>query len=188
MKKQIKYIILHHTAVSHETQPAQFYAVNRYHKNKNWGTKENPWYQKKPSKLGYYTGYNYFIGTNGCLTQIREIGEETMAVIGHNLDSIHICLAGDFNHRYPTRKQENTLVKCLTDLKQIYPTAKIKLHREMQKNRTCPGILIDKMYLEDSILDRLDIDDRNKQIQIQKLHKLLDSLRELLHNLMLKLR
>lgn len=176
-KQPIKFLCIHHTSVSYETQPAQFYAVNRYHKER-WGMK---------SKLGYYTGYNYFIGTNGCLTQTREVGEETMAVIGHNFDSIHICLAGNFNVDYPVDEQKKTLVDFITDTLDEYPDIEIKLHKEMQENRTCPGLWFDRRYLQNNILNRIDREDKNKADKIKELSGILDRLRELLLNLLTKI-
>lgn len=54
------------------------------------------------SSLGYYGGYNFYIDKDGGLTQFRAIGEETMAQVGHNFDTVSICLAGNFNHGVDT--------------------------------------------------------------------------------------
>lgn len=48
------------------------------------------------SRLNRYGGYNLFIDRKGILTQFRVIGEETAAQRGFNLDTISICLAGNF--------------------------------------------------------------------------------------------
>lgn len=48
------------------------------------------------SSLGYWGGYNFYIEKLGKIIQFRAIGEETAAQLGHNKDSVSICLAGNF--------------------------------------------------------------------------------------------
>ena len=171
------FLIIHHSAVSREDQKAQFYAVGRYHQEK-WNMK---------STLGYYHGYNWFMGTNGAITQTRAIGEETMAVIGHNKDSIHICVAGDFDYELPTQTQALELANFIQETKDIYPDIEVKFHRDLAENRNCPGILFTKKYYNTNILNKtmtIDIDDVNKNIEIQSLQKQLDGARELIKQLL----
>jgi len=133
-----KYLAIHHTAVSHNVAPSQFYAVNRYHKQK-FGVK---------SQLGYYVGYNYYIGKGGEMTQTRKHHEEATAIIGHNCtgttdcDTISVCLAGNFNVEYPTQKQIEKVSSLYKILKKHYPDIKVVGHRDLQEDRTCPGQLI----------------------------------------------
>ena len=138
----IKYLAVHHTAVSHKLAPAQFDAVNRYHRQK-WG---------KKSSLGYYVGYHYYLGKGGELTQTRKHHEESVAIIGHNCDTpsrcdtISVCLAGDFNQEYPTEQQVNRLQGLYLILQKHYPGLKVVGHRDLQEERTCPGALINKDF------------------------------------------
>lgn len=176
----MKYIAIHHTAVGRGIQSAQFYAVNRYHKQK-WNMK---------SELGWYTGYNYFIGTNGAVTQTRKIGEETVAIEGHNKDTIHVCLAGNFNYEYPNNAQEDSLVELINKIKHSYPNAELKLHRELDNNRTCAGQRITRSYLNSLFakLRKVDEVDKEKKEEILRLKSQFDKLREILNNLLEQLR
>jgi len=175
---KIKYLAIHHTAVSRELQNAQFYAVNRYHKEK-WGMK---------SELGWYTGYNYFIGTNGATTQTRNVGEETVAIKGHNFDTIHVCLAGDFNIELPTITQAYELYEFINQMKEDYPNIEVKLHKDLDTNRSCAGNLFTKTYLKKVILGGVTFDyddsDREKGLEITRLKRSLDESRELVKQLL----
>lgn len=69
-----------------------------------------------PSKLnGSFIGYNIVIYPNGEYKQYRYIGEETAAQKGHNLDTISVCLAGNFSHGadIPTLSQVASLKKIM---------------------------------------------------------------------------
>ena len=139
--KKIKYICIHHSNV--QTKTSQLKAIDNYHKEK-FGMK---------SKLGYWVGYHMHISPDGTKTQTRMMDEESAAVIGHNSDSIHIELDGDFNYNLPTKKQEEALTELLESMLRFYPDAKVVLHREIQKNRTCPGHLFTRFFLETQILN-----------------------------------
>jgi hypothetical protein len=128
-----KYLIIHHSAVSQKDQPIQLYAINRYHKEQF----------DMISSLGFYIGYHYVIDCDGTLTQTRKENEESAAVIGHNTDSVHICLAGNFDIEVPNLKQLNTLKTILDTHKEL----EVKFHREMQVNRTCPGKFLTHEWL-----------------------------------------
>lgn len=168
-----KYLILHHTAVSHETQPAQFWAVNSYHKDK-WGMK---------STLGYYHGYTHFMGTNGVITQTRRLDEEGIHTKGYNKSGhIGLCIAGNFSQELPTEKQLASLKKFIAD----NPDYEIKLHNELG-GTTCPGNMFTKNYLNNVVLglqDSLSLEDHEKQKLIIQYQGLLDKLREILMNLL----
>ncbi len=127
----IAFLILHHSAVSYKKNPDQWLANNKYHEQK--------WHLK--SSLGYYLGYNYEISMAGILRQARSEGEETVAVVGHNYDSISVCMDGEFDTELPTPEQVASLTKLLLELKGRYPNAKIAYHRQFA-NKTCPGKLI----------------------------------------------
>lgn len=74
------------------------------------------------SSLGHYGGYSFFIDKNGYITQFRAIGEETAAQIGHNFDTVSICIAGNFVKKngvpidIPTEAQKRTTCKLLSAL------------------------------------------------------------------------
>jgi len=165
----MKYVAIHHTAVSNNTQPLQLWAVNRYHQGK-WNMK---------SSRGWYVGYNYFVERGGVLTLTRSIGEETIANKGHNCDipercdTISICMAGDFNKELPTKEQQQTVKKLIKTLTDTYQDIEIKGHRDLQANRTCPGLLITDGFLKDLAKEEPP-EDAEKAQQIAELQSKLD--------------
>ena len=145
--QKIIYAIVHHTAVSRTKNPDQWNATNEYHREK-WDMR---------SQLGYYVGYNYEISASGTVRQARLIGEETVACTGHNFDSIHICLDGNFDIELPTKEQEKTLQDLLLRLVDEYKInwKDIVPHR-MFANKSCYGNLLpddwaQKIYLQGKI-------------------------------------
>src|SRR3990167_1677841 len=85
-----KYLIIHHEAGNNG-----FDGVNEYHRQR-WDFK---------SELGYFIGYQYYISKSGFITQGRKDTEEGAHCIGHNTDSIGICLEGNLNLERPTFSQ-----------------------------------------------------------------------------------
>lgn len=144
-----RYLCLHHTAVKQKGLN-QLNAVNLYHKQK-WN---------KKSSLNWFVGYNDFIDTDSTLTHCRDYFEETYAVIGHNCDidakcdTIHVCLAGDFNQELPNDKQVIALKAYVAKIKADYPNIKITFHRDLQVERTCPGALFTQNYLDNVIMKK----------------------------------
>jgi hypothetical protein len=127
----MKFIFIHHSAVSRKDNPDQFEAINNYHKEK-WNM---------ISSLGYYGGYNYHISSNGSVRKYRKVGEETIAQVGYNFDGISICLDGNFDVEYPTQNQKDALGNLLVELVEEYGISpnNIKPHRAVA-NKTCPGM------------------------------------------------
>lgn len=95
------------------------------------------------SLLGWYVGYHYFIDKYGIVTRCRADDEEGAHTIGQNLQSIGICLAGNFDVTLPTNAQ----MKALNDLvfdKQIkygISDAQVFPHRHFA-SKTCYGKLL----------------------------------------------
>ena len=151
----IKYRTLHETSV--ERSGPQLLAVNNYHRYKNWGTVAEPWYQKAPSKLGWWVGYNGFIDVDGKFTQTRFIGEETLAATGHNCDAeercdaVHFCCALSGDNETLNEAQKKTLRDLYAGKIPLKTTIALyhfditkcedKFHRELQAARTCPRSL-----------------------------------------------
>jgi len=142
----VNYIAIHHTAVSRFEATSQLQAVNRYHKEK-WNSK---------SSLGYYVGYNYFCDVDGTITQTREVGEETMAQKGHNCIggscAISIGIAGDFAQELPADAQIEAVRDLLSELQATYPNVPVVGHRDLQADRTCPGVLMTPEYIRVRLL------------------------------------
>jgi len=176
----MRYLAIHHTAVSRERQRVQLYAVNRYHEQK-WGMR---------SSLGWYVGYNDFIDVSGILTHTREWGEETVAVQGHNCDvpercdTISVCIAGNFNRELPVDMQIWTLRNYIAKVRAKYPGIRVVFHRDLQPNRTCAGMLFTDEYLRRRILQeglqRDDPVDEEKEKEISQHSHISDTVRALL--------
>ncbi|MCK4454516.1 N-acetylmuramoyl-L-alanine amidase [Candidatus Parcubacteria bacterium] len=122
---KIKYIIIHHSAVSREKNSEQFKAINNYHKRKGWGM----------------IGYHFLIEPNGRIRVGRSESQSGAHCIGRNYDSLGICLTGNFDIEDPTKEQEKSLKILLMDLLKGYKGAEIKYHRDFAV-KTCPGRLI----------------------------------------------
>lgn len=139
---QIKYIIVHHTAVSWSKNPKQWQQTNEYHKKEF----------NMLSSLGFYGGYNYEIAADGSVFQFRNDGEETAAVVGHNKDSIQISLDGNFDIELPTKEQIDTLQVLLAHKKDQYkiPLENIVPHRKFAQ-KTCYGKKLSDTWASDLI-------------------------------------
>ena len=130
MQNNVKWAMIHHSAISYDKNPNQFEANNRVHKK--WGIK---------SSFGYYLGYNYEISKCGIVRQARREGERTVACWQQGMNNgkaIHICLDGNFTIQMPTEKQKKSLTKLLKELKLKYPDIKILRHKDIA-NTLCPG-------------------------------------------------
>lgn len=138
-------IIVHHTGVSYDKNPAQFKATNNYHRDT----------MKFPiSSLGYYVGYHYMIEKDGTLIQARKDSDSGAHTNQHemNYKSLGICLTGNFDKELPTDAQLTTLYEFLKKKQEQYkiPNSKIVPHRLYASYKTCWGSL-----LPDNIMDFL---------------------------------
>jgi hypothetical protein len=131
---EIKELIIHNSGVSRSIQKEQFIPINNYHKS-IFGMK---------SSLEIWVGYNALIEPNGKLIVCRKDGEEGAHTIGHNKNSLGICLVGNFDIEMPTQPQINKLKSWLYEKMKLWgrEVSDIYEHRDLQANRTCPGCLI----------------------------------------------
>lgn len=136
--KGVNKISIHHSAVSRSVQPYQFIAINNYHK-KEFGMK---------SSLGFWGGYQYLIEPNGKIMQYRKDDEEGAHTVKHNQNCIGICLAGNFDIEFPTIPQLTSLKNLLVNKMNEWGVKieNVREHRDLQKNRTCPGRFIPKNF------------------------------------------
>lgn len=130
-----KYLIVHHTGGS-DANPLQdsssftFDQCNQLHKLKF----------NMVSSLGYYVGYHYYISKDGEVKQARSDSDEGAHTIGHNSESLGICLAGNFDATDPTPDQVESL-KTLLKKKMVensIPLVNIIPHRHFAV-KTCYG-------------------------------------------------
>ena len=154
-KLNIKWYIVHNTAVSRAKNKAQLQSVDTYHKDKDWG---GGWKQKTPSSLGWWVGYNFLTEPNGKTTQTRLIGEETIANINHNCsgkndcDAISHCFTGYFKVEDMTEAQIEALKAGFNKARNIWPDIKICQHKDLQAGRTCAEL--DTEWLNSVILQK----------------------------------
>lgn len=139
---QINTIILHHTAT-----PGK-------------GTGELEWLAIKKScqaKRGasYLCDYHYGIGPTGLLL----IGQREDKPCWHcgvdeiNKTSLAVACVGNFEEQPMPIQQESRLITLLRDLKNRYPGACIKLHKELVAT-LCPGRLFPSQRILTAILNK----------------------------------
>ena len=81
-------------------------------------------------------------GKDGVIEQGRSIEQVGAHVEGHNQNSVGICLVGD--HAF-SKLQKATLKSLVADLRVRFPEAVIKGHYELNPNKTCPNMDMDKL-------------------------------------------
>lgn len=115
--RKINFLVLHCTATP---QNATVASIQNYWKTvKKW---------KKP-------GYHFLILPDGTVAPLLPIEEISNGVAGHNSDSIHISYIGGIDKKgravdNRTEAQKLSQIKILKDLKQKFPDAEIKGHRD----------------------------------------------------------
>jgi len=180
-------IFVHCTAASYNKINPQFFAVNRWHKDRfgyyfNTDTQE----QVAPSSLGYYGGYTILIEKDGTELRYREDWEETMAVKGHNRTSLSLVWSLDGDIELPTQAQQTKTKERILKWCNKYdiPTTQVYYvgpHRQENKNKTCYGSLLP----DDFIIKLLhpvekDIEDLTKKENIESERMILiDTLQQL---------
>ena len=133
----INWLIVHHSATSRDSTRVE--AVNRYHRDKDWGGGA----RHPKSSLGWYVAYHYFIEGDGTVTKCANDDELRWHAGNRNGDSLGICMAGRFDKGYdlaPSEAQKNALQKLLIEksLKYKLKPEQIVPHRKFA-NKTCYG-------------------------------------------------
>ena len=136
-------IIWHHSA-DPATIP-QFAKIDRYHKSRTFPI----------SSMGYYVGYHWVVERDGTVKQAREENEIGAHDTGENLNSIGICLAGDFNVHTPTLEQTAAAARLLGEIRARWsiPITRIEPHR-WDDQTDCPGRLLGDNWLTEQYLQR----------------------------------
>ena len=136
-------IVWHHSA--DVSSGYQLQKINTYHKQRQFPI----------SSLGYYVGYHYLIEFDGTVIQTRKDTEIGAHDTGENLNSIGICLAGDFTKKLPTTEQEIAAAKLIKDIRERWriPVTRIEPHR-WDDDTKCPGDLLPDNWLINVYLKR----------------------------------
>lgn len=124
-------IIWHHSASQVPTHQAEL--INEWHKEREFPI----------SSRGHYIGYHYIIEKDGSVFQAREENEIGAHDSGENVNSIGICLAGDFNVELPTPEQCAAFRELWIALiiRLGLPVLAIEPHRR-DDTTDCPGKLL----------------------------------------------
>ena len=117
--REITKIILHN---SDSDNPAHddISVIDRWHKERGWKG----------------VGYHWFITSKGKLQYGRPIGDIGSHVLGHNRDSLGICLHGR-DKFHPA--QFGTLRKLLESINFVIRVDKVYGHRDFDSGKTCPN-------------------------------------------------
>ncbi len=150
-----RYLVIHHTGGTDanplaDTSGQTFEVVNEYHRER--------WSASTLSSLGFYIGYHYFIDRAGVVTRGRDDEDEGAHCNqmqdgkSMNLQSIGICLAGNFDATMPTDAQVASLRQLLHDKHQQWniPVASILPHRHWAP-KTCYGRHLSDSWAHDLI-------------------------------------
>lgn len=134
-------VIWHHSA--DDSDKAQLQKVEAYHTERGFPV----------SSLGYHVGYHYFIEQSGDVIQCRREDEIGAHDQGENVNSLGICLAGNFSLRYPSKEQLRAATQLLWNITRRHniPITRIEPHR-WDDDTECPGTLLRDSFLVDEML------------------------------------
>ena len=133
-KRVIKEIIVHCSATA-EGKDFTVADITKWHKARGFNT----------------IGYHYVVYRDGSVHTGRDINVSGAHCTGHNSYSIGVCYIGGCKADGLTPKdtrtqaQKDALLKLLKDLRKLYPTAKIRGHRDFA-NKACPSFDATRQY------------------------------------------
>lgn len=146
-----EYIIAHCSDVSQDDLKNQFVSINNYHRD----VRLFP-----VSSLGIYVGYHRLItgGKNYKCREDFEVGAHCNNVVNNvsmNFKSLGVCIGFDGDIEMPTTEHVKLLQQQIWEWQDKYkiPNERVKFHRDYATNKTCPGRLITREWL-DEILKR----------------------------------
>lgn len=144
MSRDIRKIIVHHSAA--DAPAPQFDAINEWHKARGFPL----------STLGFHVGYHWVIEKDGTVVQARDEDEIGAHDQGENLDSIGICLVGNFDKTDPTTAQEESLGKILVRMLDEYGLTiwSIEPHRKNDAT-SCYGTRLPDHWASKVALERI---------------------------------
>jgi len=120
----VKYLLIHHSAVSRSIKWNQYWMMKLYHISRGWGD----------------IGYHYVIEPSGEVRKGRPDNKLGVHTVGYNHNSLGICLSGNFSKENPTDEQVYSLQELLLGLSKAHriPLENIISHREVS-NTQCYG-------------------------------------------------
>jgi hypothetical protein len=144
-----KIIVIHNSAVSYKDSYDQLKAINDYHK------KGHPQAPFPISSLGYYVGYHHLI-TGGKNYKCRLDSDEGAHCnsqykgMSVNFQSLGICVGFNGDIEMPPDWAYKLLQEQIWDWQDTYNISndKVFFHRDFTDQKTCPGNLLSKMWLE----------------------------------------
>ena len=126
--RNIKYIVVHCTATAQSTS---IESIKRYWKEKlNW---------KSP-------GYHYLVKPDGDIVMLLDEDKSSNGVSGYNSVSVNVCYIGGIDRNGKavdnrTEEQKASLVFLFEQLKEKYPRARIKGHRDFSPDLNGNGVI-----------------------------------------------
>lgn len=139
-------IVWHHSAVAKPEH--QFNDINNYHRSRGFPV----------SSLGLYVGYHWLVEADGSVHQARREDEIGAHDTGENLNSIGICLAGNFNMFPPAEPQIAAAARLVGEIRARWkiPLARIEPHR-WDDETDCPGTHLADNWLPREYLKRSNV-------------------------------
>jgi len=143
-KEDVKYLIVH-CAYTPETMDIGASDIDRWHREKGW----------------MMIGYHKVIKRDGTIEDGRPLSKSGAHVRGMNRQSIGIVLIGGMNRSKDgpeinyTDEQMASLRTLLDELKEEYPTAKVRGHTDFDKGKTCPNFNAGVWYEKDQIISTM---------------------------------
>lgn len=119
VRRQTSRLVVHHSA-SQDVPAAE---IHQWHLQKGYSG----------------IGYHYLIRTNGSVEIGRPVTTEGAHTQGFNLDSIGVCLAGNFMQTAPTGEQLTALTELVLELNLHYSPLEICRHSDLTPT-DCPGV------------------------------------------------
>lgn len=144
-----KYILVHCSDVSYRISTSQFKSINDYHRD----------VRGFPMSVdGNYVGYHRLItgGKNIETRHDNEVGAHCNQVkdgLSMNFQSLGVCIGFDGDVEMPTQADAVMLRDQIWAWQDKYkiPTERVLFHRDFAKDKTCPGKLITRAWLEQLI-------------------------------------
>ncbi len=117
-RRDTKRLVIHHSA----SADISAVEIHRWHQKRGWSG----------------IGYHYVIRRNGDVELGRPVNMIGAHALGYNLDSIGVCLTGNFSKETPEKEQLNALVELTHELELQFGRLEIQQHNQLVATQ-CPG-------------------------------------------------